>query len=79
MGMGQIFTGDVITKIKNNPKIASYLDDPVFVNEIKDIQLNPQNVKKYFYIRLITKIHERHTYYDDCFKLNGYGFIHESR
>jgi len=41
---GKIFGPDVWVKIRMNPKLAPFLDDEDYVNKIKLIQANPQNM-----------------------------------
>eukprot|EP01004_Peranema_trichophorum_P002409 NODE_1470_length_1939_cov_123.752203_g1247_i0.p1 GENE.NODE_1470_length_1939_cov_123.752203_g1247_i0~~NODE_1470_length_1939_cov_123.752203_g1247_i0.p1 ORF type:complete len:566 (+),score=122.81 NODE_1470_length_1939_cov_123.752203_g1247_i0:61-1758(+) len=43
----KIFGPDALVKIKLNPKLAPYLDEPDYVNMIKMIQANPQSVNMF--------------------------------
>ncbi|EAX97033.1 TPR Domain containing protein [Trichomonas vaginalis G3] len=43
----QIFGEDDLKKIRSNPSVAGYLDDPEFCTMMADINQNPQNILKY--------------------------------
>jgi len=49
----QMFSGDVFTKLKMNPKTAAFLAQPDYVNMINQIKANPSNLQKYMQDRRI--------------------------
>ncbi|KAI8853574.1 chaperone [Chytridium lagenaria] len=46
-GFGKLFAGDVFSKIASNPKLASYLAQPDFVQKVRDCQANPKAIEMY--------------------------------
>ncbi|KAJ3099654.1 Hsp90 cochaperone [Phlyctochytrium bullatum] len=44
---GKLFAGDVFAKIAGNPKLASFLAQPDFVQMVRDCQSNPKNIERY--------------------------------
>jgi hypothetical protein len=43
-GLGQLFSGDVFSKIASNPRLAPLLAQPDMVQKIKECQANPRMV-----------------------------------
>ena len=46
-GLGNLFAGDVWTRIASNPKLAPYLAQPDFVQKVREAQANPKNIGMY--------------------------------
>ncbi|KAJ1540283.1 hypothetical protein HK405_011452 [Cladochytrium tenue] len=45
--MSKLFSGDVFAKIAGNPKLAPYLAQPDFLQKVREIQQNPNNLTKH--------------------------------
>lgn len=43
----QLFGGDVWSKIRNHPETKTFLDDPAYVEKIKEIQQDPSTIQKH--------------------------------
>lgn len=43
----QLFNAEAIDRLRMNPKVAPYFNDPTFVAMINDIKANPKNISKY--------------------------------
>ncbi|KAJ3040339.1 Hsp90 cochaperone [Rhizophlyctis rosea] len=46
-GLGNLFSGDVISKIASNPKIAHFLSQPDIVAKVQQLQRNPRAINEY--------------------------------
>lgn len=47
MLFGEVFKGDVITRIRSNPQLAPYLEQADYVTMVQDIQKHPSDAMKY--------------------------------
>jgi hypothetical protein len=45
--LGQAFTGDVFTKIRMNPQLSPFLNDPEYVKMISEVVTNHKSITKY--------------------------------
>eukprot|EP01100_Stratorugosa_tubuloviscum_P000793 TRINITY_DN117_c1_g2_i4.p1 TRINITY_DN117_c1_g2~~TRINITY_DN117_c1_g2_i4.p1 ORF type:complete len:319 (-),score=177.58 TRINITY_DN117_c1_g2_i4:928-1884(-) len=55
-GLQKLFGNDIFARAATNPKIASYLNDKSFVDAIKEIQADPQNLAKHIGDPRITEV-----------------------
>ncbi|KAJ3109943.1 Hsp90 cochaperone, partial [Physocladia obscura] len=46
-GLGNLFGGDILSKIAGNPKLSPFLAQPDYVQKIAEIQKNPNNINLY--------------------------------
>ncbi|KAJ3052160.1 hypothetical protein HK097_006806 [Rhizophlyctis rosea] len=46
-GLGNLFSGDVISKIANNPKISHFLQQPDIIMKVQQLQKNPKAINEY--------------------------------
>ena len=45
--MPDMFGPDVINKLRTDPRTASYFSDPSFVETLKSVQKNPNNLQAF--------------------------------